>query len=302
MAFKTAILLTLSAGAAIALEWLALAQLWAVPLPLLAAIAAAIPAVLAGAAWVLERAKPGIFTSGTAQKTPETSEQTAPSGALPDGAFHDLRSPVRGIEGLAAALEEDFGKNLDGTGRDYLRRIRAECERLRGILDGLQHLDSAIRRPITVAEADISAMTEAIVSGLRAREPERKVDIRIQQGLSVRTDPVLLETILAHLIGNAWKFTRNKDGATIEVKGERNTGMDIFMVVDNGSGFDMAYADKLFKPFQRLHDPAIFPGNGLGLYTAKSITERFGGKIWAEGKENNGAMFCFSIPSDETKR
>jgi len=183
-----------------------------------------------------------------------------------------------------------------------LRRIRSECGHLRGIIDGLQQLDSSMRRPLALTETDLSAIAEEIIQALREAEPGNQVETRVEMGLSARTDPALIRILLVHLIGNAWKFTRDRPNARIEIKTGMRNGKDVFMVNDSGAGFDMAYAAKLFEPFQRLHDPSLFPGNGLGLYTARKILERLGGEIWAAGEENRGAVFSFFIPQDKAKR
>lgn len=298
----TVLALSLSLLAAILLEWLALTSLGSLALPLLAVIAAAIPALMLAATWTLARIKPGIFSSLRQAGTQKTGENSPSTGFFPERAFHDLRAPVRGIDGFATALEEDYGNNLDDTGRDYLRRIRSDCGRLRGIIDGLQQLDSSMRRPLALTETDLSAIAEEIIQALREAEPGNKVETVVQSDLSARTDPGLIRILLAHLIGNAWKFTRDRPNARIEIKTGIRNGKDVFMVNDSGAGFDMAYAAKLFEPFQRLHDPSLFPGNGLGLYTARKILERLGGEIWAAGEENRGAVFSFFIPQDRAKR
>jgi|GEM_PF-5098847 len=298
----TVFALSLSLLAAILFEWLALALFGYLALPLLAAITVAIPALMLAAAWTLGRIKPDFFSSLRKDEAQKTGANSPSTGIFPEGAFHDLRAPVRGIDGFATALEEDYGNNLDDTGRDYLRRIRSECGHLRGIIDGLQQLDSSMRRPLALTETDLSAIAEEIIQALREAEPGNQVETRVEMGLSARTDPALIRILLVHLIGNAWKFTRDRPNARIEIKTGMRNGKDVFMVNDSGAGFDMAYAAKLFEPFQRLHDPSLFPGNGLGLYTARKILERLGGEIWAAGEENRGAVFSFFIPQDKAKR
>lgn len=211
---------------------------------------------------------------------------------------HDLRAPLRALDGFSLALLEDYGEALDETGQDYLRRIRAAAQRMAALIDDLLTLSRVSRREMAVAEVDLGALARQALADLRAAEPGRRVRARVAGGLTARGDPHLLEVALRNLLDNAWKFTRGREDARITVGARRRGGETVYYVRDNGAGFDPRYADKLFVPFQRLHDAAEFPGTGIGLATVQRIVHRHGGRVWAEGGPGRGATFYFTLPTN----
>ena len=209
---------------------------------------------------------------------------------------HDLRAPLRALDGFSRVLEEDYGDVLDGTARGYLRRIRAGAERMGRLIDDLLRLSRLSRRPMQRQRVDLSALAERIVGELRMAEPQRRVEVRIQPGVMAEGDPGLLEIALENLFKNAWKATRGREEARIELgAGGADEGPEVFFVRDNGVGFDMRYSGKLFVPFGRLHSASEFDGTGIGLAIVQRIVHRHGGRIWAEGRPGEGAAFFFTL-------
>lgn len=204
---------------------------------------------------------------------------------------HDLRAPLRSIDGFSQALLEDFQDKLDAPGVGYLQRVRAATQRMGELIDDLLMLSRVSRTEIRKTCVDLDALSQSVVAELRDAEPHRKVDIVIESGLSAQGDPALLRVMLENLWGNAWKFTAKTKDARIEFG--RNT--DGFFLRDNGAGFDMAYVDKLFGAFQRLHTSSEFAGTGIGLATVQRIVHRHGGQIRAEGSVDQGATFHFTL-------
>ncbi|MGH9660525.1 MAG: ATP-binding protein, partial [Bryobacteraceae bacterium] len=209
---------------------------------------------------------------------------------------HDLRAPLRGINGFCQALLEDCEPLLDERGRAYLNRVRAATDRMALLIDGMLTLSRVTRSELHATPVDLSALAGRIASDLRRAEPERQVEWVVEPGIVVEGDPLLLELMLENLLRNAFKFTSRKETARIEFGGSPGVdGRQRCFVRDDGAGFDMAYADKLFGAFQRLHGAGEFPGTGIGLATAQRIVRRHGGKIWAEGAVNQGAAFYFEL-------
>lgn len=208
---------------------------------------------------------------------------------------HDLRAPLRAIDGFSQALLEDYGGHFDETGRDYLARVRAAAQRMANLIDDLLELSRVSRSPLQPAAVDLGRMAEEVVAALREQQPERRVEVTIQPGMRAWGDPGLLRTVLENLIGNAWKYTGRTAEARIEVGSEQTQADTVFYVRDNGAGFDMRYADKLFGAFQRLHHPDEFEGTGIGLATVQRIIHRHGGRIWAAAKPGEGATFRFTL-------
>ncbi|HWP34685.1 MAG TPA: ATP-binding protein, partial [Thermodesulfobacteriota bacterium] len=208
---------------------------------------------------------------------------------------HDLRAPLRSIDGFSQALLEDYEERLDADGREHLRRVRAASQRMAQLIDDLLGLARVARSELRREAVDLSALARDIVAELRGREPERPVVVEIADGLVTRGDPRLLRLALENLLGNAWKFTRGRTPARIAVGVEQGEGEPAYFVRDNGAGFDMAYAGKLFGPFQRLHAAAEFEGNGIGLATVQRIVHRHGGRVWATGAVGQGATFYFTL-------
>jgi PAS domain S-box-containing protein len=208
---------------------------------------------------------------------------------------HDLRAPLRGIDGWSMALLEDCGPQLDQTANQYLERIRAETQRMGHLIDDLLKLSRLTRTELRYESVDLSSLARAIVSRLQEAEPDRTIDFEIQEGLAGIADARLLEVVLVNLLSNAVKFTGPRAQARIEFGQTWRQNEPVFYVRDNGVGFDMAYAGTLFGAFQRLHKYTEFPGTGIGLATAQRVLRRHGGKIWADARPNEGATFYFTI-------
>ena len=208
---------------------------------------------------------------------------------------HDLRSPLRSMDGFSQALLEDYSDVLDDTGRDYLQRIRQGAQRMGLLIDDLLSLSRVARADLNRTDVDVTALAESVVRELRQAEPQRNVAVTIAPGMTAFADPGLLRLALQNLIGNAWKFTGKKAEARIEIGARDVDGSPAFYVRDNGAGFDMAYAGKLFTPFQRLHSMNEFAGTGIGLATVQRIVARHGGRVWADAKPDAGATFTFTL-------
>jgi two-component system, NtrC family, sensor kinase len=214
---------------------------------------------------------------------------------------HDLRAPLRGIDGFSQALIEDYGDRLDESARNYLHRIRAAAQRMAVLIDDMLLLSRISRAQVNRERVDLSALAQTVVEELEHQNPERAVALDIQPDLATHADRGLMRVLLDNLLGNAWKFTARTGNARIEL-GSQTQGLDtVFFVKDNGAGFDMAHASVLFQPFQRLHDTADFPGTGIGLATVQRVVDHHGGRLWAEGTVGRGATVFFTIPSSRGK-
>jgi PAS domain S-box-containing protein len=207
---------------------------------------------------------------------------------------HDLRAPLRAIDGFARALREDFADQFDDAGRDYLARVIGGAQRMGLLIDDLLHLSRASRAPLQPVDVDLSAVAQEVVAQLAATEPERRVAVEIAPALRSRGDTRLLQIALTNLLENAWKYTGRTEYPRIVFGQEQVDGEYVFYIGDNGVGFDMQYAGKLFGAFQRLHG-ADFPGSGIGLATVQRIIARHGGRVWAEGVPGQGATFFFTL-------
>jgi PAS domain S-box-containing protein len=208
---------------------------------------------------------------------------------------HDLRAPLRSIDGFSLALLEDCSDRLDETGRGYLARIRAATGRMAQLIDDLLDLCRITRAELSIKDVDFSAIAEAVVTDLKLLEPDRKVLVRIARGLRVRADERLLRIVAENLIGNAWKFVGQTPDAQIEIGCSEEDGRQAIFIRDNGVGFDMAYVQKLFAPFQRLHGMNEFKGTGIGLATVHRIISKHGGKVWANAIPGKGATFYMTL-------
>ena len=208
---------------------------------------------------------------------------------------HDLRAPLLSFDSLNQSLLKDYGDSLDPRAKDYLQRMRRASERMTSVFDGLQTLFRLTSGEIHMETTDISAMAADIVAEMRAADPERKVDVGIAEGLTVFGDPRLLRILMTNLISNAWKFTSKEAAGRVEIGAEIVDGDTRLFVRDNGVGFDMIYAHKLFGAFQRLHSQSDFPGVGIGLATVRRIVNRHGGRAWAEGAVGEGATIYFVL-------
>lgn len=208
---------------------------------------------------------------------------------------HDLRAPLRAIDGFARILADDAGDRLEPAQREQLERIRSAAERMAVLIDAMIDLASVTRQPLRRETVDLSRLAESVIRELHAEEPERKVVVEITRDLTASADPSLAHVLLDNLLRNAWKFTRHAPDARIGFGARREGGRTVYCVEDNGAGFDMTYADKLFKPFQRLHAQSEFPGTGIGLATVQRIIERHDGRIWVDARPGAGARFCFVL-------
>ncbi len=209
---------------------------------------------------------------------------------------HDLRAPLRSIDGFSQALLEDYADRLDEEGRLFLQRIREASQRMGQLIDDLLKLSRLMRSALDYQPVDLSALVESIATDLQRGEPARPAEFVIAAGQTVLADPRLLRVALENLLGNAWKFTAKQPAARIEFGvGQGPDGAPAYFVRDNGAGFNMAYVGKLFGAFQRLHTPQEFPGTGIGLATVQRIIHQHGGRVWAEGETGQGATFYFTL-------
>jgi PAS domain S-box-containing protein len=214
---------------------------------------------------------------------------------------HDLRAPLRGMNGFAQVLLDTYGEKFDAEGKDWLQEILLNAHKMAALIDSLLSLSRVTRSELRREEVDLSALCRATAAQLRATEPQRTVDLVVQEDLHADSDPALARALVENLVGNAWKFTSKVPAARIEFGAIEKDGRPAFFVRDNGAGFDMAFAGKLFSPFRRLHTEAEFPGTGIGLATAQRIVRRHGGRTWAEGAVNAGATFYFTLPTSTTE-
>jgi signal transduction histidine kinase len=215
---------------------------------------------------------------------------------------HDLRAPLRAIDGFSEVIERESADKLDATGQDALRRVRAAAGRMGMIIDELLNLSRLNRVDVTRRRVDISGSASAILTDLARRHPERRVAVTIEANLVAEADPDLLEIALHNLLDNAWKYTSKTPDARIDVHASQNGGARVFHIRDNGAGFDMARAHKLFGAFQRLHVARDFEGTGIGLATVQRIVRRHGGRIWAESAVDAGATFSFTLEPEARAR
>ncbi|MBE9534548.1 MAG: PAS domain S-box protein [Proteobacteria bacterium] len=208
---------------------------------------------------------------------------------------HDLRGPLRAIDGFGEALLEDYHDKLDEEGKTYLRYLQEGSRDMSELIDGLLRLSRSTRGEMIREPVALSALAAAVAEELHQAEPERQVGILIASNVKVDADPRLLKAVMENLLGNAWKYTGQTADAVIEFGVEEQEGKIVYFVRDNGAGFDMAYADKLFQPFHRLHKTVEFTGIGIGLATVQRIIHRHGGRIWAQGVVGGGATFYFTL-------
>jgi len=235
-----------------------------------------------------------------AVRTRELSQANQELEAFAYSVSHDLRAPLRSIEGFSRILER-YESQLDESGRDYLRRVRMAAMRMGELIEALLQISRLGRAELRRERVDLSRMALDAIDELRADEPARDLAIRVEPGLMATGDATLLRNLLGNLLGNAWKFTRGREHAMIEFGAvDHENGETEFYVRDNGAGFSQAYADKLFRPFQRLHSQEEFSGHGIGLASVKRIIERHGGRIRAEGREGEGAVFYFTLPAERS--
>ena len=208
---------------------------------------------------------------------------------------HDLRAPLRSLDGFSAVLLEDYGDKLDAEGKDALGRIRAGSQRMGRLIDDMLRLSQVTRAGLTFTQVDLSAIAREIADAIDREQSGKRVEWAIEPGLSVRADLALMRIAMQNLLQNAWKFAGKSEQPVIRVGAQKRGAQTIHFVADNGVGFDMEHADNLFGAFQRLHHTADFPGTGIGLAIVQRIIRRHGGEIWAEAKAGEGATFFFSV-------
>jgi signal transduction histidine kinase len=229
-----------------------------------------------------------------ARRTAELEAANEELEAFSYSVSHDLRAPLRGIDGFLRLVEEGTPELPERSHR-YLERARAASRRMAQLIDDLLQLARLSRLPLHRERVDVSALARGVVGELQAHEPERAVQLSVREGMVAVADGRLLKIALENLLGNAWKFSGRTPGASLEVGCQQQEGRTVFHVRDNGAGFDMAYAQHLFAPFQRLHEATDFPGSGIGLATVQRIVRRHGGDIWAQSVPGAGATFFFTL-------
>jgi len=233
------------------------------------------------------------------ERTAELAASNEELEAFAYSVAHDLRAPLRSINGFSQILEEDYRDVLDLEGQQHLNRIAASSRRMGQLIDALLTLSRVIREDMSYTPVDLSGLAAEIVSELRRRDPERRVEVTIAEGMEVVGDANPLRVVLENLIGNAWKFSGTQPRATIEFSVTEVDGRRVFLVRDNGVGFDMAHASNLFGTFKRLHHAHEFEGTGIGLATVQRIVHRHRGRIWAESAVGEGAGFFFTLGDRE---
>ena len=232
------------------------------------------------------------------RKNAELAQANRELEAFSYSVSHDLRAPLRTISAFTQAIAEDLGDKLDQRALDHIRRVIAAATRMSDLIDALLELSRISRVPIMRHRVELSTLAAVVVDELRRRDPDRNVDVSIAPDLVVAGDGRLMRILLDNLLGNAWKFTAPRANARIEVGKEVVGDETVFYVRDDGAGFDMTHAERLFEPFHRLHTEGEFKGTGIGLATVRRIVERHGGRIWAEGAVGGGAKLFFTIPAD----
>ena len=208
---------------------------------------------------------------------------------------HDLRAPIRVVEGFTRILKEDYGRSLDRIGNDHLDRVLGAAARMNSMIDALLTLSKLSSQPLARQPVNLSQLAAYVAEDLRRQTPDRQVTLHIEPGLQVMGDPTLLRLVLENLLGNAWKYTARCRAPEVWLE-RRPQHPDTYTVRDNGAGFDMRFADRLFGVFQRLHSASDFQGTGIGLATVRRIVRRHGGEVWAEAEVDRGASFHFTLP------
>ena len=240
----------------------------------------------------------GALEERVRQRTAQLEAANRELEAFSYSVSHDLRSPLKSIDGFTHLLTRVIGERAGEKGAHYLNRIRVGVRQMGELIDGLLALAQLSRDKLQIGPVDLTVIATGIEQECREREPDRQVRMRIHSDMLVTGDQRQLLVVMQNLLGNAWKFTSRQTMAEIEVGSEPGlAGETIYFVKDNGAGFDMDHAEKLFGTFERLHTPSDFPGTGIGLATVKRVIDRHGGRIWAESKPNDGATFYFTLSS-----
>ena len=285
---------------------------WRTNLPLFVLLSgAAISLMLFGVIWILANSRAAAEQAGhdlesanrelaeanreLASTNRELAGTNAELQSFSYSVSHDLRTPLRSIEGFSQIVLEDYADRLDEEGRGHLERVRAASRHMSNLIDDLLDLSRVTRKPLHRQSVDLSALAHEIADELREADPTRQVALDVEEDLRAEGDARLLRVALENLLGNAWKFTAGEEEARVEFGAERGEELTYY-VRDNGAGFDMNYAGKLFGAFQRLHPAEEFEGNGIGLATVQRVIRRHGGRVWAEGTPNHGATFYFTLP------
>ena len=235
---------------------------------------------------------------GLRQRTFELEAANKELEAFSYSVSHDLRAPLRAMDGFANILMADFRPDLPTEAQRLLQNISINARRMGQLIDDLLNLSRVSRTEMQRQDVDLSAMAQGLLEGLAASDTSRNVEYRVQPEVRSMGDPRLLTVALTNLLENAWKFTRDRQHTVIEFGAQQNGHGRVYFVRDNGAGFDMAYANKLFGAFQRLHHSADFPGTGIGLATVQRIVTRHGGRIWADGQPGQYAIFYFTLDSE----
>jgi signal transduction histidine kinase len=236
-----------------------------------------------------------LLRQRVAERTRELKSANEELEAFTYSVSHDLRAPLRAIDGFSRALQEDCEAELSEEGRDYLQRVLRNVSRMSDIIDDLLRLARVGRSELVVSQVNLSSLATEIVAQLQQAEPDRKVEVRIQPDVVTRADPRLVRILLENLLANAWKYTANTEPARIEFEARSEDGKQVFCIRDNGAGFNMAHAEKLYAAFQRLHSSQEFEGSGIGLTIVERIIKRHGGWIHAQSEPAQGATFCFGF-------
>jgi signal transduction histidine kinase len=258
--------------------------------------------VFCGYLGIARPAGPAADTGSAAAVAPaeEVDSTAAESLAAEHASFsytvsHDLRAPIRVVEGFARILKEDYGRLLDRIGNDHLDRVLSAAARMNSMIDALLSLSQLSTQPLQRQPVNLSQLALYVIDDLRRASPERDVVLHVQPGLVTQGDPTLLRMALENLLGNAWKYSARNPHAQIAFERVDENGRSAYVVRDNGAGFDMRFADRLFGVFQRLHSSGDFPGTGVGLASVRRIIRRHGGEIWAESEVGHGARFYFTL-------
>ena len=242
------------------------------------------------------------MTARTADLATANTQLTAINQELEAFAYsvsHDLRTPLRAISGFSEILLSSYSEVLDARGRHYLERIHGATEQMSRLIDDLLALSRLTRAEMHTGPVDLTGLAREVAAALQETAPERVVTWDIAEGLTAQGDASLLRVVLDNLLGNAWKFTSKHPTARIEVGMRQEAGETVYFVRDDGAGFDMAYADKLFGAFQRLHTVREFAGTGIGLATVQRIIHRHGGRVWAQGAVEQGTTISFTLAAPE---
>jgi signal transduction histidine kinase len=263
----------------------------------------AVSLLLFGITWMLVRSRTRAerISEDLEEANRELEEANRELEAFSYSVSHDLRAPLRSIEGFSQILLEDHADKLDEEGEDYLGRVRAASQHMDNLIDDLLDLSRVSRGPLRRETVDLSALATGIIDELRRSEPERGVEFVTEEGILAFADSNLLTVALENLLSNAWKFTSREEKARIEFGSVPRGEKRAYFVRDNGVGFDEAYSDKLFGAFQRLHAREEFEGTGIGLATVARIVRRHGGKVWARGRVGEGATFFFTLDGEHRR-